>query len=91
MIWGSHRELLETPETVFSEVAGMQEDNGGGGVCIDVLVAIAMSLLALGIAVGECVALEVLLRAIMIYSNIYSFDLKIGQVKQIFKNSTFNM
>ena len=47
IICGSHRELL-----AFSDVAGMQDDNGGGGVGIDVLV-IAISLLTLGIVVGE--------------------------------------
>ena len=76
---------------MFREVAGMQEDNGGGGVCIDVLVAIAMSLLALGIAVGECVALDVLLRAIIIHSIIYCFDSKDWTSLKIFKNSTLNM
>ena len=73
MICGNQREFFVGvfPDIVFNEVAGMHEDNGGGGVKVeDELLrfpVIATSLLALGSVDGEREELVVLGRFMIIY------------------------
>ena len=71
---GNQREFLVEgllPDTVFKEVAGMHEDNGGGGVNaeeLDMLAVIPTSLLALGSVDGEREELVVLGRVMINYT-----------------------
>jgi hypothetical protein len=78
MICGNQREFFVEgllPDTAFKEVAGMHEDNGGGGVNVDepvVFPVIPTSLLALGNVDGEREELVVLGRVMIIYIVVFT-------------------
>ena len=73
MICGNQREFFVGvfPDIVFNDVAGMHEDNGGGGVKVEDeflrFPVIATSLLALGSVDDEREELVVLVRFMILY------------------------